>query len=44
MSERCRALNLREAMTLDQLKLGFTVLLRRQSMNDLHCGWRPVAA
>ncbi|MEX5212923.1 MAG: hypothetical protein NW703_02055 [Nitrospiraceae bacterium] len=44
MSERCRALNPRVATTLDLVNLGATMLLRRQSMNDLHCGWRPVTA
>ena len=38
MIERCRALNLCVATPLDQAKLGFTVLLTRQSMNYLHSG------
>jgi hypothetical protein len=43
MIERCRVLNLRVATPLDQAKLGFTVLLTRQSMNFLHSGRHRVA-
>lgn len=43
MIERCRTLNLRVATPLDQAKLGFTVLLTRQSMNYLHSGRHRVA-
>ena len=41
--ERCRMLNLLVATPLDQAKLGFTVLLTRQSMNSLHSGRHRVA-
>jgi hypothetical protein len=43
MIERCRSLNLRVTTPLDQAKLGFTVLLTRQSMNYLHSGRHRVA-
>ena len=36
MIERCRQLNLRLAVTEDQARLEFTVLLTVQTMNYLH--------
>jgi Putative zinc-binding metallo-peptidase len=41
--ERCRQLNLRLAVTEDQARLEFTVLLTVQTMNYLHSGGHRVA-